>query len=227
MTSNHNETSVTTIEPPSTNAALAAAWEANAPATRSSDNLPVLFVVDHDPNSLQALLFDLSRRFGNDFTVRGESSPAVALGVLRELAAAIAPVALLFVDDVASEFLARAHELHPHAKRVLLVDRDYSSTSPAAQAITLGRADYHIVRPWADVEAMYRATSEYLSAWTREQEPKFEEFRIVAAEDDSRSLQLRDVMTRFSMPFGFYPSRARPDGGCSTRSGSTRVAFRP
>jgi thioredoxin reductase (NADPH) len=29
-------------------------------------------------------------------------------------------------------------------------------------------------------------------------------FRIVAAEGDSRVLQLRDVMTRFSMPFGFY-----------------------
>src|SRR5205085_4284287 len=30
-------------------------------------------------------------------------------------------------------------------------------------------------------------------------------FRIVAEEDDGRLQQLRDVMTRFSMPFGFYP----------------------
>ncbi len=71
--------------------------------------------------------------------------------------------------------------------------------------MALGRADYHIVRPWADDEMMYRAMSEYLSSWTREQEPNFEEFRIIAAESDSRVLQLRDVMTRFSMPFGFYP----------------------
>ena len=120
------------------------------------------------------------------------------------MAAANEPVALLLVDDAASEFLARAHELHPRAKRVLLVDRDYSSTSPAVQAMALGRADYHIVRPWADDEMMYRAMSEYLSSWTREQEPNFEMFRIVAAEGDSRVLQLRDVMTRFSMPFGFY-----------------------
>jgi thioredoxin reductase (NADPH) len=48
--------------------------------------------------------------------------------------------------------------------------------------------------------------SEYLASWTREQEPEFEEFRIVAAKGDSRAQQLRDVMTRFSMPFGFYPS---------------------
>ena len=167
--------------------------------------LPVLFVIDHDPSSLDVLLSDLSRRFGNDFALRGETSTEAALAALQEMAAASEPVALLLVDDAAPDFLARAHELHPGAKRVLLVDRDYSSTSPAVQAMALGRADYHIVRPWADNESMYRAMSEYLSSWTVEQEPNFEEFRIVAAEGDSRVLQLRDVMTRFSMPFGLYP----------------------
>src|SRR4051812_33822610 len=166
--------------------------------------LPVLFVVDHDPKSLDVLLAGLSRRFGNNLTVRGETSPESALVALEALAAANEPVALLLVDDAASDFLARAHELHPGAKRVLLVDRDYSSTSPAVQAMTLGRADYHIVRPWADHETVYYAISEYLSSWTREQEPNFEEFQIVGAEGDSRALQLRDVMTRFSMPFGFH-----------------------
>ena len=151
------------------------------------------------------LLSDLSRRFGNDFTVRGETSSEAALAALQEMAATNVPVALLLVDDAAADLLARAHELHPRAKRVLLVDRDYSSSSPAVQAMTLGHADYHIVRPWADDEMMYGPMSEYLFSWIREQEPNFELFRIVAAEGDSRVLQLRDVMTRFSMPFGFYP----------------------
>jgi thioredoxin reductase (NADPH) len=165
---------------------------------------PVLFVIDRDPVSLSVLLTDLARRFGNDFTVKGESSPDAALAALQDMAAAHDAVALLLVDDGAPEFLARAHDLHPRAKRVLLVDRDYSSTSPAVQAMALGQADYHIVRPWADDEMMYGAMSEYLSSWTREHEPNFELFRIVAAEGDSRVLQLRDVMTRFSMSFGFY-----------------------
>ena len=46
-------------------------------------NLPVLLVVDHDPNSLDLLLSDLSRRFGNDFTMRGETSPTAGLSVLE------------------------------------------------------------------------------------------------------------------------------------------------
>jgi thioredoxin reductase (NADPH) len=165
---------------------------------------PVIFVVDGDARSLDALVTDLFHRFGNSFSVQGAASPEAALTALQTMAASRQPVALLLVDGAAAEVLARGHELHPKAKRVLLVDRDYTSTSPAVQAMTLGRVDFHIVRPWSDHESMYRAMSEYLSAWTREQEPRFELFRIVGAERDPRAALLRDVMTRFSMPFGFY-----------------------
>ena len=173
-------------------------------ATPRLSDLPVLFVLDHDMKSLDSLLSDLAGRFGNDFAVRGKSSSADALDALREMAAAHQPVALLLVDDGASEFLERAHSLYPRAARVLLIDRNYSSTSPAVQAIALGHADYHIVRPWTDDETMYRAMSEYLASWEREQAPNFELFRIVAEEGDSRVLRLRDVMARFSMSAGFY-----------------------
>jgi thioredoxin reductase (NADPH) len=167
--------------------------------------MPVLFVLDRDRGSLPILLGDLRRRFGNDFTVTGESSPDGALKALDAMARADEPVALFLVDDrSAAQFLARAHELYPRTKRVLLVDRDYSSTSPAVQAIALGQADFHIVRPWANDEMMYGEMSDYLASWTREQEPSFEMFRIVAEDGDSRVVQLRDVMTRFSMPFGIY-----------------------
>jgi thioredoxin reductase (NADPH) len=167
---------------------------------------PTLFVLDHDPHSLDSLVSALSRRFGNDFTVIGEGSTEAALAALREMAARSETVALLLVDDHASEFLVCAHQWHPSAKRVLLVDRDYTSTSPAVQAMALARVDHHVVRPWSDEENLYRAIGDFLASWKREQEPKFEQFRIVAPEGDSRSVQLRDVMTRFSMSFGVYAS---------------------
>src|SRR5437588_4269746 len=161
--------------------------------------LPALFVVDRDPNALELVLADLRRRFGNDFAVKGESSSQTALATLKTMAAASVPVALVLVDEHAAELLERVHPLFPHAKRVLLVDRDYSSTSPAVQAIALGHADYHLVRPWADEEMMYRAMSEFLSSWMKERDPSFELFRIVAEAGDSRLLRLRDIMTRFSL----------------------------
>jgi thioredoxin reductase (NADPH) len=166
-----------------------------------SSTLPVLFVVDRETLSL-------TRRFGSTFTVSGESTPAAALAALEAIADAGGRVALLLVDDAATEMLAQAHDLHPRAKRVLLVDRDYSSSSPAVQAMALGRADFHIVRPWADDEMFYGPLSDYLLSWTREQEPSFELFRIVAAAGDHRVLPLRDVMSRFGLPYGVYPAES-------------------
>jgi thioredoxin reductase (NADPH) len=174
--------------------------------TRRTGRAPVLFVLDHDRRSLDALLSALSRRFGNDFIVMGETAPQAALVALEEMAAAGNHVALLLVDALVSDFLERAHQLNPSAKRVFLVDRDYRSVSPAVQAMALGRVDYHVVRPWADDETLFRAMSEYLASWRREQDPRFEEFRIIATDGDIKAMQLRDVMTRFSMPFGLYSS---------------------
>jgi thioredoxin reductase (NADPH) len=91
---------------------------------------PVLFIIDDDAGTAHALRDDLARRFGKDFRVIGESSAAAGLSVLRGLAELHERVALLIADHDLSgmrgvDFLARAHELHPQAKRVLLVDRDY------------------------------------------------------------------------------------------------------
>ena len=98
---------------------------------------PVLFVLDDDAGVVRALRGDLSRRFSQDFRVLGESSAAVGLATLSRLARHGEPVALLIVDHhmpemPGLEFLARAHELHPAAKRVLLVERDYSVRSPVS-----------------------------------------------------------------------------------------------
>src|SRR4051794_34654535 len=114
---------------------------------------PVLFVIDHDAGVAHALREDLSRRFSKDFRVTGASSAAAGLAVLRELADRHEPVALLIVDHNMSDvpgvdFLARAHRMHPLAKRVLMVERDYSVCSPIVGAMTLGQADYHITKPW-------------------------------------------------------------------------------
>src|SRR3954447_12986397 len=165
-----------------------------------SASLPVLLVVVDDSGARSELQSDLSRRFGNDFRVRAETS-SKALAALQEIADENAQLALLLVDEAATDVLERAHDLHPRSKRVLLVDRDYTSTSPAVQAIALGRADYHIVRPWANDEMMYRAMSEYLSSWTREPQPAAKLFPIAAAPGNSRVRRLRGVLPALSPPF--------------------------
>src|SRR5215470_14763284 len=89
---------------------------------------PVLMVVDEDAGSLGTLDGTLRRRYGHDYRVISEASPATALGRLRELRAAGSPLAMVMAAVTmtaapAAEFLAQARSIQPAAKRVLVVPR--------------------------------------------------------------------------------------------------------
>jgi thioredoxin reductase (NADPH) len=178
---------------------------------------PVLFLVDDDPGVVQALEDDLDRRFGQDFRVLGTSSPSSGLTTLRDLAVAHEPVALLIAGHAMSEmpgveFLAHAHDLHPLAKRVLLVERDYSADSPVVQAMILGQADYHITKPWLLEQDLYREVSQFLAEWAKDREAGFELFHLVGRLQDRGTHQLRELLTRFNVPFHFHDADTA-DGG--------------
>jgi thioredoxin reductase (NADPH) len=190
----------------SATSATAARWR----ATESKRTAPpVLFVIDDDTGVMNALRDDLSRRFGDDFRVIGESAAARGLAVLRRLADECEPVALLIVDHGLSgmtgvDFLAQAHAVHPLAKRVLLVERDYSARSPVVRAMTLGQADYHITKPWVLEQDLYREISEFLAEWAKDHQAGFELFHVIGRLQDPGTHQLRELLTRFNVPFRFH-----------------------
>jgi thioredoxin reductase (NADPH) len=170
---------------------------------------PVLFVIDDDAGVVQALRDDLGRRFGGDFRVIGESSAAAGLAALRRLADECRQVALLIADHGMSEmpgteFLARAHEMHPLAKRVLLVERDYSAHSPIVQAMTLGQADYHLTKPWVLEQDLYREISGFLAEWAKDQHAGFDLFQVIGGLHDRGTHELQELLTRFDEPFRFH-----------------------
>ena len=176
-------------------------------AEREGIPRPVLFAIDDDTRVTRALWDDLSRRFGEDFRVVCESSAAAGLATLRTMADRHERVALLIVDHHLSgmsgvDFLARAHQMHPLAKRVLLVERDYSARSPVVQAMTLGQADYHLTKPWMLEQDLYRVISEFLAEWAKDTETGFELFHVIGREDRGTH-ELRELLTRFNVPFRF------------------------
>src|SRR3984885_12483918 len=185
------------------------------PAARQRMSRPVLFVLDDDPGVVLALRGDLSRRFSQDFHILGESSAVAGLAALRRLARHGEPVALLIVDHHMTEmpgleFLARAHELHPSAKRVLLVERDYSARSPVVQAMTLGQADYYLSKPWMLEPDLYRGVSECLAEGARDQEAAFDLFHVIGALQDRGTNELRELLIRFTVPFRFSAADSPP-----------------
>src|SRR5919107_4062524 len=172
---------------------------------------PVVLVIAENDEVRDGLSADLRRRFAADYRVVGAASPTTALTMLTELARAAEGVTLLIADERLTEmsavdFLVRAHELHPAAKRVLLVGRgDWSSAHPAISAMALGQIDYHLYNPWRPLERiLYAAVSEFLAAWERLLTPTAVAFRIVGADQSRRSHELRDVLTRSGVPYRFF-----------------------
>src|ERR1700754_850065 len=157
---------------------------------------PVLLLVVEEPAVLEALAGDLGRRFGVDFQIVAERSSAAALTTLGQLRARSHEVALVFAGQEmtqmsAIEFLVAAQQLHPAAKRVLLVSRgDYTGAHPAVRAMTLGQIDYHLFIPWRPAERwLYPPVSDFLADWSKTQEPSFLAVRIVGRQWEPRSHQ--------------------------------------
>jgi thioredoxin reductase (NADPH) len=108
--------------------------------------------------------------------------------------------------------LARAQELHPSAKRVLLEHRgEWTSGEPVVRAMTLGQVDYVLFRPWLPIEQfLYLPVSEFLAAWEKSR-GSTEAIQIVGRHWAASSHELRDTLARIGIPFGFY-SDDSPDG---------------
>ena len=172
---------------------------------------PIIFLVSSEASVLRALESDLGRRFGNDSRIIGADGAAAGLARLAALAQGAEPVALLIADQrmpemTGIEFLGKAHALHPSAKRILLVERDYTTANPIVPAMMLGQIDYHLVRPWFPDHGLYPAVSEFLAGWARSGQERFTMFRIVGPANNARAHEIRDLLTRFNTPFTFHPT---------------------
>ena len=178
---------------------------------------PVLLIVDADPQARAIAEAALARRFGPDYRVLGVDTPKDALTALRRMADEGGEVALVAadmhlpgMDGVA--FLELAHALHPGSWRVLLVAMDrYHTTVPFTELAALqreaalGRIDFTVVKGWVTPEEwLYPQIQEALTAWTIGHRPSHVVYRVVGEQWAPRSHELRDVLTRNSVPFEFY-----------------------
>jgi thioredoxin reductase (NADPH) len=172
---------------------------------------PILLLVDDRPEVLEALAGDLGRRFGGDHRILTEASPTAALETLLRLAEEAQEVALVVAGQAMAalpgvQLLVRAHELHPGAKRVLLVGRRaWTATNPAVRAMTLGQIDTYLFEPWLPVDRfLYLPIGQMLADWVPSRGPAFEGIRIVGPRWGTRSHELRDMLTRMGIPHGWY-----------------------
>jgi thioredoxin reductase (NADPH) len=173
---------------------------------------PVLVAVADDGEVLAALQAALARRYAADYQVLAERSPTAALQTLERLRQDDVAVAVIIADQwmpqmTGLELLARARQLHPTARRLLLCGIwDSSVNQPMSQAMTLGRLDGWVVKPWEPAEEyLYLPVTEQLSEWLRASgQPGFAPIQIVGQQWTPRSHELRDLLDRNAIPYRFF-----------------------
>jgi len=181
----------------------------------------VIVAVDDDPSSIGHIGAELERRYDRDYRILFSTSATEALEQLERMQQTGDRVALVLADQwmpelTGPELLARVPELHPQAKRALLVGWGDWGDEPTADAIreamAVGHIDYYALKPWKSPdEYFHRTVSEFLHEWSRADASVPQEINVVAHAWSARAHEIRNLLTRNGVPHVFHANNS-PDG---------------
>jgi thioredoxin reductase (NADPH) len=174
---------------------------------------PVVLAVDDEPAARSSIENELRKRYGADYEVRCESSRTAGLAALEQVKAQGGEVALVVADlwmahMTGIEFLTRAHGLHPNAKRAVVAawgDRRVGDSTMRATA--LGQIDDWALKPWRPGdEQFHQLIARLLYEWAQLHWPGFQAIQVVGEQWSARAHELRDLLSRNKVLFGFIPA---------------------
>ncbi len=139
------------------------------PVTTPDSPRTAIVTVDDDPGVSRAVARDLRRKYGQEHRIVRAESGEAALEALREMRLRGDQVAVILADYRMPqmngiEFLERAMDLYPGARRALLTA--YADTNAAIDAINVVDVDNYLLKPWdPPEEKLYPAMDALLDAW--------------------------------------------------------------
>ena len=187
---------------------------------------PVVVVVDAEDASRQAVARELEGRYGAHYRIMSSTSPEEALAGLEQLRGEGADVPLVLADQwmpgrTGAQFFARVRELYPTARRALLISwGDQSAPATIVEAAALGQIDFYLPKPvWSPDEQFHRAITESLAEWWRQQGGQFAAATVIGTEPSARIHEIRDLLTRNNIPFGFHRADSEEGSAALQRLG--------
>jgi len=168
---------------------------------------PIILALDDDTNVLRAVERDLRSEYGADYRVARAESGAAALELLGALQRRGEVPALFLVDQrmpemTGVEFLQRAIELYPDARRVLLTA--YADTEAAIAAINQVQIDHYLLKPWdPPEEKLYPVLSDLLADWQAVHEAPFDGIRVVGHQWSPASHRIKEFLARNHVPYAW------------------------
>jgi thioredoxin reductase (NADPH) len=187
------------------------------------DERPALLVVDDDLTSLGRITRQLHRRYGLDFRVVSARSADEATAALEGMHAAREEVAVVLADQwmpgtTGAELLATVGDLHPRARRVMLIDWGAWGHRPTADAIlrgmALGHFDFYGLKPRRSPDELFhRMVTEFLDEWARSAPgpPQIGQIVVVAPRWSPRGHEIRSLLTRNRRQHVTHPAES-PEG---------------
>lgn len=166
-----------------------------------------VLAVDDDPLVLASVARDLRARYAENHRILRTTSGAEALTTLNEVKARGDTVALLIADQrmpamSGTEFLARAKEIFPEAKTVLLTA--YADTSAAISAINEVQLDHYLLKPWDPPEEhLYPIVDELIDEWTASHPAPYDGVRVLATRWSPTAHVVKDFLARNRIPYRF------------------------
>ena len=173
---------------------------------------PVLLAVHDQPDDLRLIHRELTDRYARDYEIICTDSPTAALRRLEVLRAApeVAVLILFAAAEMrtmsAVEYLRRAHDLHPHAQRVLLLPwSNRSASKPVLRLITEGRIDRYAVSPVRSPdESFHSLVTDLLRNWQQHHPDRPTVVSLVDEHWAPRSYEIRDLLQRGGIAFAFH-----------------------
>ena len=187
----------------------------NMPVPEAATPRTAIITVDDDPGVSRAVARDLRRRYGEQRRIVRAESGDSALDALRQMKLRGDQVAVILADYRMPqmngiEFLERAMDIYPGAKRVLLTA--YADTDAAINAINVVDLDHYLLKPWdPPEEKLYPVVDELLEAWLATDHRRVPETKIVGHRWSARSSEVREFLARNQVPYRWYASD-EPEG---------------
>ena len=169
---------------------------------------PAIVTVDDDPGVSRAVARDLRRRYGERHRIVRAESGEAALDALRQMKLRGEQVAVILADYRMPEmngieFLERAMDIYPGARRALLTA--YADTGAAIDAINIVDLDHYLLKPWdPPEEKLYPVVDSLLEAWQASDHRPVPETKVVGHRWSARSSEIREFLARNQVPYRWY-----------------------
>ena len=176
---------------------------------------PAILTVDDDPGVSRAVARDLRRRYGERHRIVRAESGESALDALRQMKLRGELVSVILADYRMPEmngieFLERAMDVYPTARRVLLTA--YADTGAAIDAINVVDLDHYLLKPWdPPEEKLYPVVDAMLEAWLATDHRPVTQTKLVGHRWSARSNEVREFLARNQVPYRWYSSD-EPEG---------------